>query len=106
MLRNTASSHEFTATNGEGQLLSNTSTTRVDMSRQNSYDKAFAELNEALLALRHLIVVLKRFRIISPGAVQPLFKALRTKYFYAHMNGQVRGGTPLYMPKKKSTDET
>lgn len=76
------------------------------MSRNYSYEKAFAELNEALTALRHLIVVLKRFRIVSASAVQPLFKGLRTKYFYAHMNGQVRGGTPLYMPKKKSTNET
>jgi hypothetical protein len=76
------------------------------MSRNHSYEKAFTELNEALLALRHLIVTLKRLHIISAGAVQPLFKSLRTKYFYAHMNGQIRGGTPLYMPKKKSIDES
>jgi uncharacterized membrane protein len=68
-----------------------------------AYGIAFAELNEACSAMRALLVTLKRFKILKPDEVQPLFKALRQKYFYAHMNRHCWGEKPpLYLPSKKS----
>jgi len=67
-----------------------------------AYGVAFAELNQACSAMRALLVTLKRFKILKADEVQPLFKALRQKYFFAHMNRHKWGETPLYLPSKKS----
>ena len=74
-----------------------------DQNYDHAYDQAFADLKEALIALRRFIVTLKHLGIIKPGEVQPLFKSLRMKYFNAHMKRQVMGDNhPGYVPYKKS----
>ena len=67
-----------------------------------AYGIAFAELNQACSSMRALLVTLKRFKIIKPDAVQPLFKSLRAKYYHAHMNRHRWGEAPMYLPSKKS----
>jgi hypothetical protein len=68
-----------------------------------AYSSAFAELREAMLALRRFIVTLKHLGILRPEEVQPLFKNLQRKYFNAHMRRQILGDThPGYVPRKKS----
>lgn len=69
-----------------------------------AYGIAFAELNNACSALRALLVTLKRLNIMKGEALQPMFKSLRAKYFYAHMNRHRWGEAPLYLPSRKSED--
>lgn len=75
-----------------------------DQNYDHAYDQAFADLKDALAALRRFIVTLKHLGILKPGEVQPLFKSLRMKYFNAHMKRQVMGvvSNPGYVPHKKS----
>lgn len=73
--------------------------------RDYAFDRAFTDLNEALTALRRLLVTFQHLGIIKKEALQPLFKNLQRKYVHAHMIRQFMGDlSPEYLPQRRSED--
>jgi hypothetical protein len=76
----------------------------MNSDRYFAYSSAFAELKDAMPALRRFVLTLQLLGILKPGEALPLFNDLQRKYFNAHMKRQVLGVStpPEYTPCKKS----